>query len=348
MINNRDNKNGIDIKNATATPNEVLSGSTFYSGNDKNIQEGEIPLKKSNTYTPGTSNQIITSGQYLEGDQIILGDTDLVAGNIKSGVNIFDVVGTFTSDATTVSGDILSGKTAYANGTKITGNIPVRTSWTYDPEQTDENGTAQIGGNADRLYVRFLPGYYRTSVDSTSGLQRNPYVYVNYPDLAPVIGLTAAKLMKGNTVLGIAGTATSDANATAAQILSGKTAYVNGSKLTGTLTTSSMLKTASGSVTRTRAEGSSLSSYTVSGLTFTPIAIYTSCKYKHQWNDGTWDEKSLYTCVKITSIANLTGSGVGGGTFTSRYGGFTLDYHPCVYPASSKTNAKATWTAIGI
>lgn len=44
----------------------------------------------------------------------------------------------------------------------------------------------------------------------------------------------ASKVLAGQTVLGVTGTATSDANATADNLASGTTAYVNGVKLTGT------------------------------------------------------------------------------------------------------------------
>lgn len=47
--------------------------------------------------------------------------------------------------------------------------------------------------------------------------------------------ISPSKIMQGQNILGLDGTATSDANATAAQILSGRTAYVNGVKLTGTM-----------------------------------------------------------------------------------------------------------------
>lgn len=47
--------------------------------------------------------------------------------------------------------------------------------------------------------------------------------------------ISPSKILQGQNILGLDGTATSDANATAAQIVSGRTAYVNGVKLTGTL-----------------------------------------------------------------------------------------------------------------
>ena len=55
-----------------------------------------VTKKSAATYTPGTSDQSIASGQYLSGTQTIKGDANLVAGNIKSGVSIFGVTGTYT------------------------------------------------------------------------------------------------------------------------------------------------------------------------------------------------------------------------------------------------------------
>lgn len=58
--------------------------------------EGSGVTKKSAaTYTPSTSNQTIAASQYLSGAQTIKGDANLVAGNIKSGVSIFGVTGTY-------------------------------------------------------------------------------------------------------------------------------------------------------------------------------------------------------------------------------------------------------------
>ena len=51
-------------------------------------------------------------------------DPNLLAENIKSGVTISGVTGTFTNDGTARASDMASGKTAYINGKKVTGNIP--------------------------------------------------------------------------------------------------------------------------------------------------------------------------------------------------------------------------------
>ena len=97
----------------------------------------QLDVQKAQTITPGTSNQVIAGGKYLTGEQTIEGDSDLVAGNIKSGVNIFNVAGTFTSDATATAEDVISGETAYVNGLLITGTNP------YEKTATDSEVASQ-------------------------------------------------------------------------------------------------------------------------------------------------------------------------------------------------------------
>ena len=53
----------------------------------------KVTKKSAQTYTPGTSDQTIGSGQYLSGTQTIKGDTNLVGSNILSGKSIFGVSG---------------------------------------------------------------------------------------------------------------------------------------------------------------------------------------------------------------------------------------------------------------
>lgn len=54
-----------------------------------------VTKKSAATYTPGTSDQSIASGQYLNGTQTIKGDSNLTAGNIRNGVRIFNVTGSY-------------------------------------------------------------------------------------------------------------------------------------------------------------------------------------------------------------------------------------------------------------
>lgn len=55
----------------------------------------QLTTKAAATITPGTADQSIAAGQYLTGAQTIKGDANLLAENIKSGVSIFGVAGSF-------------------------------------------------------------------------------------------------------------------------------------------------------------------------------------------------------------------------------------------------------------
>ena len=94
----------------------------------------QLNTKSAATIIPSTTDQIIAAGQYLTGIQTIKGDANLVAANIASGVSIFGVTGTHssidTSDATATAADIVSGKTAYVNRSKVTGTLVVQNYYT--------------------------------------------------------------------------------------------------------------------------------------------------------------------------------------------------------------------------
>ena len=84
----------MDTSDATAQAADARSGVTFYVDGVK--QTGSATEKAAQTYTPGTSDQTIASGQILTGNQTIKGDVNLVAGNILNGVTIFGVSGSLT------------------------------------------------------------------------------------------------------------------------------------------------------------------------------------------------------------------------------------------------------------
>ncbi len=85
------NSSGLITASATQSAGYVSAGTK--SGTK------QLTTKAATTYTPTTSNQTIASGQYLSGTQTIVGDANLVAGNIKSGTSIFGVTGTYEGDS---------------------------------------------------------------------------------------------------------------------------------------------------------------------------------------------------------------------------------------------------------
>lgn len=67
----------------------------FHNGSGKITQS--LTTQGGSTVTPGTANKLaIATGRWVTGDVWCAGDADLIPGNIKSGVNIFGVTGTFT------------------------------------------------------------------------------------------------------------------------------------------------------------------------------------------------------------------------------------------------------------
>lgn len=76
------------------------SGTISVSGSNTK----QLTTKAATTYTPTTANQTIAASTYLTGVQTIKGDSNLISGNIKSGVSIFGVNGTYTG-STSGGGD---------------------------------------------------------------------------------------------------------------------------------------------------------------------------------------------------------------------------------------------------
>ena len=166
----------------------------------------------------------------------------IIPANIKKDVQIFDITGIYegldTSDADAIPLDIVAPRTAYVNGQKITGTL----------QGVDEFAPIGIAGDADNITLETIDEtinvvaaeYTKTSEPTLLNGNCKIIAFMKQSSVATVAGLTPEKIVSGNTILGVEGTATtgidtSDANAIADDIIAGKTAYVNGEKITGNI-----------------------------------------------------------------------------------------------------------------
>ncbi len=175
--------------------------------------------------------------------------SSIIADDFPVVINNIITLNSGTDDATAESYEIAKGKTAYVKGEKLTGTaIVAEGNWLNEevPVDSTTSFTAYKGGQAHILdssnssdVVQLSFNFGDSEVELIFGINNDTKFNILSSYLAECINLTAAKLVKGNTVLGITGTAdtgtdTSDATATATEIASGYTAYVKGSKITGT------------------------------------------------------------------------------------------------------------------
>jgi len=136
-----------------ATASQVLTGVTF--SNTSGASTGTMPNNGTVTLTPGLASQAIAAG-YHTGSGTVAGDTDLAAGNIKSGVNLFGVTGTVTaaSGAATAS-QVLTGVTFSNTSGSGTGTMPNNGAVTLTPGTASQaiaagyhNGSGAVAGDA--------------------------------------------------------------------------------------------------------------------------------------------------------------------------------------------------------
>ena len=111
-----------DTTGATAASGDILTGKSAFIGNG--FVAGSMPNNGavSGSISKADGTYTIPAGFHNGKGAVRISSEEqakLVSGNIKAGVTILGDTG----DATAAAGTIISGKTAYVNGTKLTGSL---------------------------------------------------------------------------------------------------------------------------------------------------------------------------------------------------------------------------------
>lgn len=168
---------GDNLEEVTVTSDKLLENETANDG-EGNVVKGNISVK-------GKASATLTAGQSISYQPGYYSQSiDVSAKDLAS-----------QTQATADSTKILVGYNAIVNGQRIDGEIPNRGEYQYSNE---------VGAGSDYISFRKIPyGYYPQSSELFF-----PEIRANFNIIAPVIGLTADKIVAGNKLLGIDGNAT--------------------------------------------------------------------------------------------------------------------------------------------
>lgn len=187
------NSSGLITASATQSAGYVSAGTKSATK--------QLTTQAAQTITPSTSDKTIASGRYLTGTQTIKGDSNLKAENIKSGVSIFGVAGSYEGSG---------GGGSETEMQTVTGSIV--------PSDTDWGTTAG------------------TEVFSVSGLPFTPKILVIYPtgkmsvtykNTALFFGYTYIKDVQDKMTVASVGNSTSNSSVVGVQYLDNDNQFFN-------------------------------------------------------------------------------------------------------------------------
>lgn len=140
----------------TATAAHILNGQTAWVNGSKIT--GNITSMGGQNVNPGASQQVVSSsGKYMTGNVVINGVVNLSAGNIKKGVNVGGVTGTW-------EGYVPTSNDLYLRGNNIAG-LALVSGYSWTSGTTLESGGMWL----QRGYVSLI----------TNSLDVTPYNYLN-------------------------------------------------------------------------------------------------------------------------------------------------------------------------
>lgn len=120
------------------------------------------------------------------------------ASDFPSAIDAIDNTATFNFDGNATTADILKGRTAYTNGPeKVTGTME---DWKNRECPVDQDNTL-YDSNRGRLSVAPAGAYSRVAIDQGTTF------YILDSFLKQLLNISADKIVKGNTIAGVVGTA---------------------------------------------------------------------------------------------------------------------------------------------
>ena len=226
-----------DASSVTATAADVLAGKVIVTS-DGSVTPGEMVNNGAvdKTLDTETTSYTVPAGYHsgLGSVKVITEEKSVTPtksqqpitpapGKVLSKVTVNAIPAEYmdTSGATAEDSEILLGETAFAGGEKVTGTMP-------------NNGSVSKTLDADTPSVTIELGYH----DGTGSVNIVPETKSATPTkMSQTVTPTSGKVLTKVTVAAIPAEyiTTTDATAAATDILSGKTAYVAGSKVTGSM-----------------------------------------------------------------------------------------------------------------
>lgn len=254
LFNNQESSGGIDISDATATSNDIRKPKTAYVSTGKVI--GTMLEYDAMTIEPSEEQQVINSGKFLSGDITVNGISPFYVGSSVTRQGATEIIpaeesqiavqsGTYTNgdiivspipeqyivtdDADALPEHIRLNKKAYVNRKQVIGTMPEQSAQTITPSETKQT----ISGN------KYLTGDITVNAISStyvgSQVTRQSAKTIT-PTKSSQTAVNANVYTTGAITISPIPSqyiTTTDANATSSDILNGKSAYVNGVKITG-------------------------------------------------------------------------------------------------------------------
>ena len=183
-ITNLPSQGVYQTKTTTITQNgtTTITPDTGYDAIEQLDITVNVPLQsKTYTFTQNATTTIVPDQGY--------------AGFSQVGLEI-NVPGTDTSDANAIASDIEENKTAYANGVKITGNLPLITGTVITGAELED-----ITETCDGIEIKW-PFTNKTIMAANSGVAKD----IDFDTLATFLQVTPNQIKTGEKVLGVTGT----------------------------------------------------------------------------------------------------------------------------------------------